>query len=264
MRDRFLAPLGEPTRLSHSRQIEIEIPAGWASTTLGDAVINEGVATARDGTVAVTDPAGALSITDIRDGVVRVWEIAAPESVTTPHPTRRLPRPPWQEWLSGLDDVLAKEIAELEAEGDDIAAVMAAGVLLVHDYDYSTPPVLRIAALLRGEKPRRRSRDWVDGLDTDALREIESESVTEIRRLRCEAVDAGWRSRRDIPYDIRIERDRWGLVREVLREHGLGCDLEAALNDLDAEITEIEPSDDPDDRLVMAAAFREGWWSAGY
>lgn len=256
MRDQFLARLGEPVTTTASETLTVMIPAGWAVTVFGDALISDDVAEARDGTVAVTDPAGAMIITDIRNGVVREWGIAAP----TPQSVQRIPEPSWQEWLSGLDGVLAGEIAELEAKGADIAAVMAAGVLLVHDHNHSQSPVLRIAALLSGETPWRRSRAWVAGLDIDVLREIESESVTEVQRLRR---NADWRSRRDIPYSTRVERDRWEMAREALREHGLGSDLEVALEDLDAEFTDVESGDDPDDRLVMAAAFREGWWVAG-
>lgn len=264
-RDRFLTRLGKPACQTASESVAIEIPVGWSVTLLGDASVSAGIAEARDGTVSVTGPDGAMAVTDVRDGVVREWVLSAPEMSYTPE-RRVLPEPVWGDWRSGLDDVLATEIAELESEGTDVSALVAAGVLLVHDHDHDLTATERIAALLAGRVPRRRPMDWVAGLDLESLREIESESVAEVSVFRRDCVEAGWRSRRDIPRLVRIQRDRWEMLRVVLREHGLGSEIGAALDDLDAVFGGLhgEELDDEelDDRTVMAAAFREGWWTA--
>lgn len=228
----------------------------------------------RGGTVLLAAPDGALYVLDVEGSSVQEWRLAAPVA-TTVLPSRHLPDAPWQAWREGLADLLlCAELDELAAEGTDEAAMMAAGALLVHADEGGLSPTERIARLLSGQVPERRSRAWIASLDGEALAAFEAEAVFLVNAFGAtlvqDAAAFGWSSPAAVPRELRVERDRWTLAREALRERGAGAALEEALSVLDARVGRVFESPAvgaealEDDRLVMAAALHpDGWWTAG-
>lgn len=263
------------------RMVRVLWEDATAVTTLGEGIVprSEGdqhvlLDADRAGTVLLAAADGALYVLDVEGSHVQEWRLPAPVA-TMVFPARHLPEAPWQVWREGLTDpVLGPELDALAEEGTDEAAMMAAGALLVHDDDGTRSPTERIARLLSGQAPERRSRAWLAALDGDALAAFEAEAIFLVNAFGAalveEAAEAGWSSPAEVPRELRVERDRWTLAREALRERGAGAALEEALTALDVAVAASFSSPAAgaaaleDDRLVMAAALHpDGWWTAG-
>ena len=226
-----------------------------------------------ESTVILAADDGSIYVLDVEGSKVREMLLAPPQLRIT-MPVRHLPEPPWDLWgASAIDPCISEELAHLAGEGSDIAAMMAAGMITVHEHRDLEPPLIRMAQLVAGRPTERSCDGWLRSLPAEAVQVFEEDASQGARAfgegLLLEARDLGWSSPADVPLALRIERDRWELVREALRDLNAGSSLESVLAAVDEELagqffrsTDAGAAAD-DDRLIMAAALRtDGWWTA--
>lgn len=228
--------------------------------------------TGAESAIALHVSGGGLYVIEVSGLRVReLW--LAPVVVAPAAPERILPPTPWEAWRAQvMDGTLLEELDELARRGGDADTLAAAGALAVHARDPSLSSAEEVSLLLRGERVPVPSRGWLDGLEPSMVERVEDHCVALAHRfeedLLLDAELAAWKRRAEVPLALRVERDRWELVREALRERGAGAHLEAALHALDTAMSRLlvddaSAVDTVVDRLILAGALREdGWWVA--